>query len=90
MGIELPKMNKEELTSSAFQAAVAASNANVYLDELTAATDEKLLKLFTTAQFVSDVCLNECERRGLIEMSDGSPVIPYCSDHAVETILTRG
>jgi len=54
-------------------------------------TDEKLAHLFTVATFVTDLALNEIERRGLLyrHPEDGHPVVPYCSDHGVKTILTR-
>jgi len=52
-------------------------------------TDEKLAHLFTVATFVTDLSLNEIERRGLLHFRDGVPVVPYCSDHGVQTVLTR-
>lgn len=46
-------------------------------------------RLITIALYVSDLCLNEIERRGELEFCDGHPIVPYESDHWVETVLTR-
>lgn len=47
--------------------------------------------LFTCICYSHDVVLNELERRGLIPLAeDGAPMLPYLSEHMVETILTRG
>jgi hypothetical protein len=43
----------------------------------------------TITQFVTDLCLNEIERRGALDFLGGVPVIPYVSEHGVKTILTR-
>jgi hypothetical protein len=51
--------------------------------------DDQLERLMTVSQFVTDLCLNEHERRGKLLFVDGAPVIPYCSDHSIETVLTR-
>lgn len=50
---------------------------------------DDLDKLITFSQYVTDRCLTEIERRGELEFDDGVPVIPYCSDHVIETVLTR-
>ncbi|HEV7251465.1 MAG TPA: hypothetical protein VGN93_31190 [Shinella sp.] len=46
-------------------------------------------KLITVGQYLTDRCLAEIERRGELEFEDGTPVLPYCSEHGIETILTR-
>lgn len=52
--------------------------------------DDRVARLLTIATFVADLCLNEIERRGLLHVEpDGTPVVPYLSDHGVMTILTR-
>lgn len=45
--------------------------------------------LMTITQHVTDLCLNEIERRGELTFHEGAPVLPYISDHIVPTILTR-
>jgi len=50
---------------------------------------DQIDRLMTITQHVTDLCLNEIERRGQLIFLDGSPVVPYCSDYMVETVLTR-
>jgi hypothetical protein len=56
---------------------------------------DKLYRLMTVTQFVTDLCLNEVERRGELIYSSGqdgmplAPIVPYCSDYGVDTVLTR-
>jgi hypothetical protein len=38
--------------------------------------------LMTITQHVTDLCLNEIERRGQLRFLDGSPVVPYCSGNS--------
>lgn len=76
-------MTKEELDAAASE--VIGSDAGA-LSELPV---DKINRVITVSQYVTDVCLNELERRGVLEMKDGAPVVPYDSDHGVETILTR-
>lgn len=54
-----------------------------------ALTTDRLTHLITITQYTTDLILNELERRGEIQMIDGSPSIPYESDHVIPTILTR-
>ena len=51
-------------------------------------TDE-IQQLMTVTQYVTDLCLNEIERRGVLSFYKGAPVLPYESEHGVDTILTR-
>ena len=51
---------------------------------------EKLCRLMTITQFVTDLCLNEIERRGELTFADGQVIVPYMCDHMIETVLTRG
>jgi hypothetical protein len=55
---------------------------------------EQICHKMTIAQFISDLCLNEIERRGeLTYAPDGggglTPIVPYYCDYWVETVLTR-
>jgi hypothetical protein len=40
-------------------------------------------------QYATDVMLDEIERRGELTFEGGVPIVPYMSNWAVETILTR-
>lgn len=73
-------MTKAELVEAAYE----VTDGNV-----ADLPDAKLARLITLASFVFDLSLNELERRGLLALCEGAPVIPYLSDHAVETVLTR-
>lgn len=74
-------LSKEELTEAAYDM-TGGNLADLPL--------EKLYRLMTVTQYVTDLCLNEVERRGLLETQDGVPCVPYLSDHGVETVLTKG
>ena len=50
---------------------------------------EQLIKVMTIGQYVADRCLAEIENRGELTFEDGMPLVPYQSDHVIETILTR-
>lgn len=51
---------------------------------------DRILHLITVTQHATDLLLNEIERRGELGSSEnGMVMVPYMSDHAVETILTR-
>jgi len=76
-----PEVTKEELVEAAYE--MTGGN-------LADLPDEKLARLITVASHVFDLSLNELERRGLLALDDdGSPIVPYMSDHATDTILTR-
>jgi hypothetical protein len=78
---ERPKqMTKVELISMAQK--MAGNN-------IEALPTEKLVDLMTVTQYLTDLCLNEIERRGELEVNDGTPVVPYGCDYYVPTILTR-
>lgn len=74
---------------------------NVTKDTLLTATDEilggdvesmtldRLHYLITVTQFATDLMLNEIERRGELTWMYEMPVVPYMSDHSVQTVLTR-
>jgi hypothetical protein len=76
----LPEMTKEELIEASYD--VTGGNVgDLSLD--------RLVRMLTIASFVADLCLNEFERRGELAFIDGMPVVPYCSEHDVKTVLTR-
>ena len=52
-------------------------------------SSDEILRQMTIAQYAYDLCLNEIERRGELTFRQGFPVVPYCSEHFVDTILTR-
>jgi hypothetical protein len=50
---------------------------------------DRLCRLATVTQFVTDLCLNEIERRGELTYSrdDGRVIVPYQSNYVLPTIL---
>jgi hypothetical protein len=74
------RMSKSEL----IEAAYGMTGGNV--EDL---SHDQLTRLMTITQFVTDLCLNEIERRGELTFVGGVVVVPYESDHEVDTILTR-
>ena len=74
-------MNKEELLNAAYD----LSGGN-----LADLSIEQIHRLMTVTQYVTDTCLNELEKRDELYVSeDGLLIVPYMSDYAVETALTR-
>lgn len=74
-------MTKEELVEAAYE----MTGGNI--KDLTI---EQIHRLMTVTQFVTDLCLNEIERRdALTYHPSGHVIVPYVADHGVETILTR-
>jgi hypothetical protein len=53
---------------------------------------EQLERLMTVTQFVTDLCLNEIEFRGELrhDAISGIVIVPYVSEHRVQTVLTGG
>jgi hypothetical protein len=76
-----PHISKSELVEAAY----GMTGGNVKDLSL-----DQLLKLMTVTQYVTDLCLNEIEYRGELTFHEGSVVVPYMSEHMVETVLTRG
>lgn len=74
------QLTKEELIDAAYNM-TGGNLADLSLDQIQ--------RLITISQYVTDLCLNELEGRDELELFMGSPMVPYCSDHGVETILTR-
>ncbi len=77
---DYPTMSKEELTVAAYE--ITGGN-------LKDVPLERIYRLMTITQYVTDLCLNEVEIRGMLETHEGMPAVPYLSDHGVETVLTR-
>ena len=74
------RMSKSELIEAAY-GMTGGGVEDLSIDQLT--------RLMTITQFVTDLCLNEIERRGELTFVGGVVVVPYESDHEVDTILTR-
>ena len=77
-------LSKEELVEAAYE----MTGGNI--KDLTL---EQILRLMTVTQFITDLCLNEVEKRGeltYLPSPEGlAPIVPYMSDHFTETVLTR-
>jgi hypothetical protein len=43
----------------------------------------------TISQYVTDICINELEKRGELTLEKGRVCVPYISFHFVDTVLTR-
>ena len=63
--------------------------AKVFAKQIEGTSPAKLEVLMTVTQYITDLCLNEIERKGMLEQIDGMPCVPYVSEHMVPTILTR-
>jgi hypothetical protein len=74
------KMTKEELIQAAYE---------ITGGDLKTLSLERLRRLMTITQFVTDLCLNEIEHRRELTFFEGSVIVPYMSEYMVETILTR-
>jgi len=75
-----PHMTEQELVEAAYEVTGGA---------LLDLPSDKIMRLMTITQYVTDICLNEIERRGELQSHEGMTVVPYVADHGVETILTR-
>ena len=74
-------MTKDEMLAAADSIIGTRSINDMPIDQIN--------RLVTVAQFVTDLCLHEIEKRGELRFHDGSPCIPYYGDLFVETVLTR-
>ena len=74
------RMSKSELIEAGYEM-TGGNVEDLSIDQLT--------RLMTITQFVTDLCLNEIERRGELTFIGGVVVVPYEADHEVDTILTR-
>ena len=50
---------------------------------------EQLQRLMTVTQYVTDLCLNEIERRGKLTYHGDHVIVLYQCDYGLESILTR-
>jgi len=73
-------IRKEELIEAAYE---------ITGGDLKILSVDQIERLMTITQHVTDLCLNELERRGTLLTINHSPVVPYVCDYMVETILTR-
>jgi hypothetical protein len=52
---------------------------------------DHMVELMTVTQVITNLCLNEIEKRGeLTDLANGRVIVPYNADFVIETILTRG
>ncbi len=59
------------------------------VENLSALSLDELERLMTVTQYITDMCLNEIERRGqLLDLGAGY-LVPYVCEYMVETALTR-
>ena len=78
-------MTKEELIQATYS--IAGGNISDF-------TFQRLTRLMTITQFVTDLCLREIEDRGELAWAPGADgkmvaIVPYNSDFVVETALNR-
>lgn len=77
----IPSMSTEELVNGAQEI--------LGVKDMRELPSDKLVHMLTMSQYLTDICLNEIERRGELHVVDGTPTLPYRADHMVDTILTR-
>jgi hypothetical protein len=75
------EMTKAELIEAAYELTGG---------DLKTLSSDKIKRLMTVTQYVTDICLNEIESRGQVDFHEGLPIVPYMSRHSVDTMLTRG
>ena len=73
-------MSKSELVEAAYE---------ITRGSVSGLTIGQLHRLITITQHVTDLSLNEIEKRGELTVLDGVPVVPYHREYMVETFLTR-
>jgi hypothetical protein len=61
----------------------------ITLGKVSELSSDEIYRIMTITQYVTDLCINEIERRGELDCAGDFPMIPYCSDFGVQTILTR-
>lgn len=75
-----------ELTQGELEDAASSLADGNQIESLSLKALEAVL---TIGQYLTDRCLVEIEERGELVVSDGQPVLPYVSDHSIESILAR-
>jgi len=78
-------LSKEKLTQAA-----ARITRGFVGSSLRESTLQDIWGLMTVTQYITDLCLNEVERRGELTYHLGRVIVPYMSEHSVQTVLTRG
>lgn len=76
----MTSMTKDELINAAYNV-TGGSLADLNVDQIH--------RLMTVTQYVTDLCLNELESRDALTFRGGMLIMPYHSEHGVQTILTR-
>jgi hypothetical protein len=91
METDMKNIIRADLEALAMQTCDAVTGEPAFPHELQDLDSNQLLTLVTVAQFVTDLCINELERRNMLEACEdcGGPQVPYISDHGVLTIFTR-
>jgi hypothetical protein len=83
--VEPEEMSDLELTEAATKIIGSESVQTIASDQI--------IKLMTVTQYVTDLCLNELEKRGELTFAPGPdglvPIVPYYAELSVPTILTR-
>jgi hypothetical protein len=79
-------MNELEMTQVELEQSAMQLTDGVSVEDL---ASDAIIKLMTVGQYLADRGLAEIEKRGELEFHEGNPVMPYCSDHMIETVLTR-
>jgi hypothetical protein len=76
-----PRLSKAELIEAAYE--ITGGNVKDL-------SYERLCRLMTVTQFVTDLCLNEIERRDELtcDHANGRVIIPYMCEHQILTMLT--
>ena len=76
-------MTREELIERAYMITEGA------VEDLSALPLDEVEQLMTVTQYITDLCLNEVERRGKLLDLGAAYLVPYICDYMVETALTR-
>jgi hypothetical protein len=50
---------------------------------------DHIVELMTVTQVITNLCLNEIEKRGELTDHAGHVIVPYNADFVVETLVTR-
>ncbi|WP_311273528.1 MULTISPECIES: hypothetical protein [unclassified Rhizobium] len=79
-------MDAIEMTKDELEQVAKSLACGLVVEDL---PSDEIVKIMTIGQYLADRGLAEIERRGELEFQDGDPVMPYCSDYMIETILTR-
>lgn len=89
--LNMEEISEEDMNMAALAVCDVLVGRTLFPSDFNKLSVEDVLRLMTITQYVTNLGINELERRGELKMCDDcqSPIIPYMSNHAVETILTR-